>query len=64
MTMKKPPPPEEDEEQSRRFIETARELEADGDLNLTEGEAAFDRLLNKAAAPRRGNPSPRNDRES
>lgn len=50
---KKPPPPEEDEEQSRRFIETARALEADGDLNLTDGEADFERLLEKAAREKR-----------
>ena len=53
---KKPPPKEEDEEQSRRFIETARELEADGDLNLTEGEGAFERLVGRAL-PKRGRPT-------
>lgn len=46
-------PPNEDEEQSRRFLETAKELEAAGILNPTEGDAAFDRLLHKAAPPKR-----------
>lgn len=41
-------PKDEDPEESRRFVEKARELEADGDLNLTEGEEAFERLIGKA----------------
>lgn len=49
----KKPPPDEDEAQSRRFIEAAQKLEADGDLNPTEGEAEFERLLEKAAPARR-----------
>jgi len=44
----KKPPADEDQGQSRRFIETAKALEADGDLNLTEGEGAFERLIVKA----------------
>jgi len=47
-TPKKPPPKDEDPEESKRFLDLARELEADGDLNLTEGEGAFDRLLRRA----------------
>lgn len=43
----KKPPADEDEAQSRRFIDLARELEADGDLSPTEGEKAFERLLDK-----------------
>lgn len=54
--MTKKPPPEEDEEQSKRFIETARELEADGDLSPTEAEEAFGRLVKKTL-PRREPPS-------
>jgi len=40
---------DEDEAQSKRFLDLARDLEAAGDLNLTEGEEAFERLLRKAA---------------
>lgn len=49
----KKPPPDEDEAQSRRFIDLARELEADGDLSPTEGEGAFERLVDKALPERR-----------
>lgn len=49
----KPKTQEEDEAQSRRFIEDAERLAADGDLNLTEGEAEFERLLRKSAPPKR-----------
>lgn len=41
-------PKDEDEAQSQRFIETAKDLEAAGELNLTEGESAFERLVGKA----------------
>lgn len=54
----KKPPPDEDEPQSRRFMETARELEAAGELNLTEGEAAFDQLLQRVAASAKKPPTP------
>ena len=37
----------EDEEQSARFLELARELEAAGELNLTEGEAAFEKAMER-----------------
>lgn len=42
-------PPLEDEDQSRRFLEAAREIEADGGLSPTDAEGAFERLLGKAA---------------
>lgn len=46
-------PPTEDEAQSRRFLEMARELEADGGLSPTDAEREFDRLLGKAAPAKR-----------
>jgi hypothetical protein len=51
---KKRPPKDEDPAQSKRFLDLAAELEAAGDLNPTEGEGAFDRLIGKAlpAKPR------------
>jgi hypothetical protein len=49
----KKPPPDEDEAQSRRFIETAKALEADGGLSPTEGEEALEQLLGRAAPVRR-----------
>lgn len=42
-TTKKKKSADEDEAQSRRFIELAEKLAADGDLNLTEAEEAFER---------------------
>jgi hypothetical protein len=54
---KKPPPREEDPAQSKRFLDLASELEAAGDLNPTEGEGAFERLVGKAL-PRRARRSP------
>lgn len=55
MTSKKPtkPLPDEDPAQSQRFIDTARELEADGDLSPTDLGEAFERLVGKALPPRR-----------
>lgn len=47
------PKPDEDEAQSRRFIETAKALEADGGLSPTEVEEAFERLVGRAAPPKR-----------
>jgi hypothetical protein len=47
----------EDEEQSRRFLDLANELEAAGDLNLTEAEARAERVL-KRAAPEKRRPPP------
>jgi hypothetical protein len=52
MAKPKKPPADEDEEQSRRFIEEAERLAAAGELNLTEGEAAFERLTAKAMPKR------------
>jgi hypothetical protein len=53
MTTKAPKPKaDEDEAQRRRFIETAKALEADGDLSFTEGKAASDRLFKKALSGR------------
>lgn len=49
----KPKPKDEDEAQSARFIETAKALEADGELNPIGAEEAFERLLSKAAPPKR-----------
>lgn len=54
---KKPPQKDEDEAQSARFIETAKALEADGELSLTEGERAFDRLVGKALPQRKRSPT-------
>jgi hypothetical protein len=45
---KKPPPRDEDPEESKRFLDLAAELEAAGELSLTEGEAAFERLTRRA----------------
>lgn len=54
MTKKpKPKPKDEDEAQSARFFETAKALEVDGGLSLTEGEEAFERLVGKALPPKR-----------
>jgi len=44
---------DEDEAQSKRFLDLARELEAAGDLSPTEGEGAFEQLLDKALPPKR-----------
>ena len=54
---KKAPPKDEDPAQSKRFLDLAAELEAAGDLSPTEGEGAFERLVGKAAPPKR----PRDD---
>jgi hypothetical protein len=48
----KPKTSDEDEAESARFIETAKALEAAGELNLTEGERALERLMAKAAPPK------------
>ena len=50
---KKKPPKDEDEAQSARFIETAKALEAAGDLSLTDAEGAFERLIEKALPPKK-----------
>jgi hypothetical protein len=48
---RKPNPPRDDPEQSKRFIEIAREVEADG----TKEE--FDRAFKKVANPRKVKPA-------
>lgn len=50
--MAKKPLPMEDEEQSRRFLQTARELEAAGKLTPTEGDEAFERAMRKVLPER------------
>lgn len=52
MTTKKPPPQDEDPEQSKRFLDLAKELEDAGELNPTETEEAFERLVEKALSPK------------
>jgi hypothetical protein len=42
------PPRDEDPEQSKRFIETARAIEADGGLSPIAAADAVDRMLKKA----------------
>jgi|GEM_PF-3540492 len=49
---KKPPPKDEDPEESKRFLDLAAELEAAGDLSPTEGEEAFERLIERALPPK------------
>ncbi len=39
-----------DKKQSEQFRKVARELEADGKLNLTEAEEEFERVIKKAAS--------------
>jgi hypothetical protein len=54
MTKKPPAPaPDEDKEQSARFLETARQMQDAGELSPTEDGAAFERLMGKAAPPKR-----------
>jgi hypothetical protein len=50
----KKPPLDEDPEESKRFLDLAAELETAGDLSPADGEQALERLLSKAAPPRRG----------
>lgn len=45
---KRKKPTTEDEEQSARFIQTARELEAAGELNLTDAEERFESAMRRA----------------
>lgn len=47
----KRPVKDEDDEQSRRFIKTAKSLKADGDLNLTEAEEAFEKTFRAVVRP-------------
>lgn len=59
MTTKKPPPQDEDPEQSKRFLDLAKELEAAGELDPTDGEAALERLVRKSLPVKRGPESKR-----
>jgi len=47
MVTKKKKPTNTDKKQSERFKELAKELEADGELNLTEAEEKFEQALGK-----------------
>ena len=51
-------PKADDPEQAKRFAQTVRELEAAGDLNPTEADAAFERGFKKMVPaktpPKRG----------
>jgi len=50
--MKKPRKPrDEDEAQSQRFIQVAKDLEAAGELNLTEAAESFDKLADSILRP-------------
>lgn len=42
--------PETQEQQSERFRKVVRDLVADGELNPTEADAAFERILGKVAS--------------
>ena len=46
--VKTPKTQDEDEAQSRRFIEEAERLAADGELNLTEAERQFREVFERA----------------
>lgn len=48
---KRKTPSDEDEEQSKRFLEIARELEAAGELNLTDD--GLERTFGKLVPPRK-----------
>lgn len=52
-TKKKAPPKDEDEAQSKRFLDLATELEVAGDLSPTEGNEAFERLVDRATPTRK-----------
>lgn len=54
---KRKTPTDEDEEQSKRFLETARELEAAGELNLTDNEQVFERAFRKIVPAQRSPPA-------
>lgn len=56
MADQKKPPPLEDEAQSKRFMETVRQIEADGGLSREEAELEFAKLTAKAL-PKRPPPS-------
>jgi hypothetical protein len=47
-----------DKAQSEQFRKVARELEADGDLNLTEAEEEFEKTVGKITAMTRARRKP------
>lgn len=51
---KKPPKPQpvEDPDQSRRFLKLVADLEAAGEIDPTEADAAFERLVGKVIPPK------------
>jgi hypothetical protein len=49
---KKAKQPHEDEAQSQRFIDLARELEAEGDLDPDRGERGLDQMTRRAEVPK------------
>jgi len=49
MVTKKKKPTNTDKKQSEKFKELAKELEADGELNLTEAEEKFERFIGEKA---------------
>ena len=53
MVTKKKKPANTDKAQSERFKELAKELEAAGELDLTEAERTFERALSDVLKPRR-----------
>lgn len=58
MVEKKPPKnPKTDKAQSERFKETARELEAAGDIDLTEAERKFAKEVGRIAKSKPPHPS-------
>ena len=48
---------DEDPEQSKRFLETARKLVADGELSPTEDGDALEKLMEKVAPPKPRSPN-------
>jgi len=64
VTMKKPKKAaDEDEGQSQRFIQAAKDLEAAGELNLTEAAESFDKISDSILRPVRGGPAANGVRE-
>jgi len=50
---KKTDPPMTQAEQSRRFVEAAKAVEADGGLSPTEAAEAMERLLDRTKPPKK-----------
>ncbi len=47
---------ESQREQSKRFLETAQRLADDGELNLTEAEEKFEKVMQKITPPSQTKP--------